>query len=91
MDGPPIQVSSAILQSAKKAMFTWNCKICTAEFAKKLLPGFEQHTLGSAKFIKNVAQALVIVCWKFQSLLDGINNPAKEHFCGVPIAVAFQD
>jgi hypothetical protein len=55
----------------------------------RTLPGFEGDAFSTPKVIKDGTQTLVAVRRQLQSLLNGIDEPAKEHFRSAPAAVTF--
>jgi hypothetical protein len=87
-----VGMEDAGLESAGKATTTRDSQHHAAEFALHLLPGFKGDAFAPSKVIKDGAQTLVAVRRQLQSLLNGINEPAKDdHFRRAPAAITFKE
>jgi hypothetical protein len=77
-----IGIEDAGLKSAEKATTARDSQHHAAEFAHQhLLPGFEGDAFAPPKVIKDGTQTLVLaVRRQLQSLLNGIDEPSKDHF-----------
>jgi hypothetical protein len=87
-----IGMEDAGLKSAEQATTARDSQHHAAEFSQDLLPGFEGDAFSTPKVIKDGTQTLVAVRRQLQSLLNGIDEPAKtKHFRSAPAAVTFKE